>query len=167
MGEGKLFTSAEPKLLYQSTPNFKRMITLVRQKDLPNFVAIGFTGAAPHVGEIYSSRFSFFLLVFYFCFVFFFRQLAYRPQFATDFDVWWFKRRGLAKGCAFWVSEVLKSTLRGSKSSKTAPVWESQTKRKCPKMLNKFVITQNTPIVTHALVCLNITLDCTGPIRSK
>ena len=78
------------------------------ERELPNFVAIGFTGAAPHVGEIYSSRFSVFFLLFFLFFLFLFRQLAYRPQIATDFDVWWLKRHGLAWGCAFWVSKVLK-----------------------------------------------------------
>ena len=60
MGEGKLYSSPEPKLLYQSIPNFEQMIKSVRLKELPNFVVIGVTGAAPHVGEIYSSRFSVF-----------------------------------------------------------------------------------------------------------
>ena len=49
-----------PKLLYQSIPNSDRMITSVMSRELPNFVAIGSTAAAALVGEIYSSRFSFF-----------------------------------------------------------------------------------------------------------
>ena len=40
--------------------------------------------------------FFFFLLVFCFLIFFLFRQLAYRPQFATDFDAWWLNWRGLA-----------------------------------------------------------------------
>ena len=58
MGKTKLYTSPEPKLLYQSIPNFEQMITSVEQGgELPNLVAIGSTGAAPHVGEIYNYRF--------------------------------------------------------------------------------------------------------------
>ena len=41
---------------------------------------------------------------------------------------------------------MLKSTVRGSQSPKTAPIGKSQSKRKCPKMLNNFEITQITPI---------------------
>jgi len=48
-------------------------------------------GASPHVGEMYNFR------VFY-CPV---RRSVYRPRFATDFDVLWLKRFGLAQGCAF------------------------------------------------------------------
>ena len=94
-------------------------------KRIAKFRSNRFTWAAPYVGEIYSSRFSvlFFITVFFFYFLF--RQPAYRPQFATDFDVWWLKRRGLAWGCAFWVSQVLKLTCRGSTSSKTALVGKS------------------------------------------
>ena len=147
MGEGKLYTSPMPKPLYQSVPNFKQMITSATWRELPNFIAIDSPGAAPHVGEIYSSDSRFFFFRYFFFYFFLFRQLAYRPQFATDFDVLWLKRRGLAQGCAFWGSEMLKSTFRGSKCQKTAPVGKSQPTRKCPKMLNNFVITQNTPLV--------------------
>ena len=45
------------------------------------------------------------------------------------------------------MSELLKSTFRGSKSPKTAPVEKSQPKRKRPKMLNNFVIRRNESIV--------------------
>ena len=65
--EGKPYTSPEPKLLYQSMTNSERMITSVGQNELPDFVEFGLTEAAPHVGGIYSSRFSaffsFFLLL--------------------------------------------------------------------------------------------------------
>ena len=47
MGEGKLYASPEPKLLYESIPNFERMITSVKCRELPNFVATGFTGVTP------------------------------------------------------------------------------------------------------------------------
>ena len=60
MGEVILYTSPEPKLQYQSIPNFERMMKLVEQRELPNFIAIDLTGAATHVGEIYSYRFSVF-----------------------------------------------------------------------------------------------------------
>jgi hypothetical protein len=73
-------------------PNFERMITSVRWRELPNFVAICFTEAAPHVGEIYSSRLFYLSSQFFFLFY----QLVYRTQFAKDFDVWWLKRRVLA-----------------------------------------------------------------------
>ena len=83
------------------------MITSATWKELPNFVAIGSAEVrlrrphdenchvaigsaevAPHVGEIYSSSwFAVFLKTFFFLFLFLFRQIAYRPQFATDFDV--------------------------------------------------------------------------------
>ena len=43
MGEAILNTPSELKLLYQSIPNFERMITSVKQRELPNFVAIGST----------------------------------------------------------------------------------------------------------------------------
>ena len=64
MGEGKLCTSPEPKLLYQSIPNFERMITSVGYKELPNFVEIGSTGAAPHVGVMYTVQIPVFFLLF-------------------------------------------------------------------------------------------------------
>ena len=97
MGEAIFYTSPAPKLLYQSIPNFKRMITSVKQTESPNLVAIGSTGAAPMWVE-YTVTDSWF---FFFTFFFLFRQPTYRPQFATDFDVRWLKRRGLAQGCAF------------------------------------------------------------------
>ena len=86
MGEAILYTSPKSKLLHQTIPIFKRMITLVKERELSNFVAIGSTGAALHVSKMYSYRFSFFLLLSSSsCF----RQFTYRPQFAMDFDVWW------------------------------------------------------------------------------
>ena len=69
MGEAIFYTSPAPKLLYQSIPNFERMITSVRQRELPNLVAIGSTEAAPHVGEVYSYRFSVFFNTFFFLLV--------------------------------------------------------------------------------------------------
>jgi hypothetical protein len=66
MGEAIFYTSPVPKLLYQSIPNFKRMIKLAKQRELPNLVAIGFMGVASHVGEIYSYRLSFFFTFFFF-----------------------------------------------------------------------------------------------------
>ena len=87
IGGAIFYTSPAPKLPYQSIPNFKRMITSVKQRELPNLVAIGFTGAAPPLGKICSYRFSVFFLLSFFLF----RQLTYRPQFATDFDVLWLK----------------------------------------------------------------------------
>lgn len=98
MGKAIFYTSAEPKLLYQSLPNFERMITSAKRKELPNLAVIGSMEMAPHVGEVYSYILGFFTFFFFF---FLFRQLTYRPQFATDFDVLWLKRRGLAQGCAF------------------------------------------------------------------
>ena len=65
MGKAIFYTSPEPKLLNQSIPNFERMITSVKRRELPNLVVIGSTGAAPHVGEVYSYIlvfFDFFLL---------------------------------------------------------------------------------------------------------
>jgi len=53
-GKGKFCSSPELKLLYQSAANFERLITSVRQRELPNLVAIGSKGASPHVGEIYT-----------------------------------------------------------------------------------------------------------------
>jgi len=32
----------------------------------------------------------------------FFRELIYESDPSTDFHAWWFKRRGLAQGCALW-----------------------------------------------------------------
>jgi len=78
--------------------------------------------------------------VHFYCFFFLFRQSGYRPQFATDFDVLWLKRRRLALECAFWASEVLKASVRGSKSPKSGPVGKSQPKRKRPKIPYNFVI---------------------------
>jgi len=52
----------------------------------------------------------------------------YRPQFATDFDVLWLKRFGLAQGCAFWVFKVLKFIVRGLNSPKSGSVGKSQLK---------------------------------------
>ena len=72
------------------------MITSVKQTELSNLVVIGSMEVAPHVGEVYSYILGFFFLTFFFFFFFLFRQLTYRPQFATDFDVWWLKRRDLA-----------------------------------------------------------------------
>ena len=43
--------------------------------------------------------------------------------------------------------QALQSTLRGSKSPKTALVGKSQPKRKRPKLLDNFVNKRNTPIV--------------------
>ena len=62
MGKAIFYTSPEPKLLNQSIPNFERMITSVKRRELPNLVVIGSTGAAPHVGEVYSYILGFFLL---------------------------------------------------------------------------------------------------------
>jgi hypothetical protein len=88
MGKTIFYTSAEPKLLYQSLPNFERMITSVKQTELSNLVVMGSMEVAPHVGEVYSYILGFFFTFFFFFFFFFlFRQLTYRPQFATDFDV--------------------------------------------------------------------------------
>jgi len=67
MGNGTFCTSPEPKLPYQSTPNFQRFITSVRERELPNLVAIGFRKASPHVGEIYT--FLVVVCVFSTCFV--------------------------------------------------------------------------------------------------
>ena len=64
-GRGKTYTFPEPKLLYQSIPNFEQMIKSVRWRELPNFVVIDYMGAAPHVGEIYSSQFSVFFNTFF------------------------------------------------------------------------------------------------------
>jgi len=125
MGNGEFCTSPESKLLNQSTPNFERLINSVRERELPNLIQIGSTGASPHVGEMYN------LCVFSSPF----RRSGYRPQFATDFDVLWLKRFGLAQVCAFWVSKVLKVSVRGSKSSKSDSVGKSQ-----PKIPYKFVI---------------------------
>jgi len=63
-----------------------------------------------------------------FAFASMFLWTGYRPQFATDFDVLWLKRFGLAQGCAFWVSKVLKFSVRGSKSPKCGSVGKSQPK---------------------------------------
>ena len=60
MGKAIFYTSPEPKLLNQSIPNFERMITSVKQRELPNLVVIGSTGAAPHVREVYSYILGFF-----------------------------------------------------------------------------------------------------------
>ena len=60
MGKAIFYTSPEPKLLNQSIPNFERMITSVKRRELPNLVVIGSTGAAPHVGEVYSYILGFF-----------------------------------------------------------------------------------------------------------
>jgi len=76
------------------------------------------------------------------CHFFLFRRSGYRPQFATDFDVLWLKRLRLAYGCAFWVSEVLKFSVRGSKSPKSGSVGKSK-----PKIPYTFVFKQNTPMV--------------------
>jgi len=54
--------------------------------------------------------------------------IGYRPQFATDFDVSWLTRFGLAQGCAFWVSEVLKFSVRGSQLPKSGTVGKFQPK---------------------------------------
>ena len=62
MGKAIFYTSPEPKLLNQSIPNFERMITSVKRRELPNLVVIGSTGVAPHVGEVYSYILGFFLL---------------------------------------------------------------------------------------------------------
>ena len=67
MGKAIFYTSAEPKLLYQSLPNFERMITSAKRKELPNLVVIGSMEMAPHVGEVYS-----YILGFFFDFFFFF-----------------------------------------------------------------------------------------------
>ena len=59
-GRGQTLHLSSAETTYQSIPNFQRMITSVRWSKLPNFVAIDSTAAAPHVGEIYKSRFFFF-----------------------------------------------------------------------------------------------------------
>jgi len=86
MGNGEFCTSPEPKLLNQSTPNFKRLINSVILRELPNLVQIGYTGASPHVGEMYIFG-AFSSPV---------RRSGYIAQFATDFDVLWLRRFGLA-----------------------------------------------------------------------
>ena len=60
MGKAIFYTSPEPKLLYQSLPNFERMITSAKRKELPNLVVIGSMEMAPHVGEVYSYILGFF-----------------------------------------------------------------------------------------------------------
>ena len=52
MGEAILYTSPEPKTTVSINTKFKRMITLVKRRELSNLVAISYTQAAPHVGEI-------------------------------------------------------------------------------------------------------------------
>jgi hypothetical protein len=66
MGKTIFYTSAEPKLLYQSLPNFERMITSVKQTELSNLVVIGSMEVAPHVGEVYSYILGFFFDFFLF-----------------------------------------------------------------------------------------------------
>jgi hypothetical protein len=78
-GECKLCNSAEPRLLYQPIHNFERMISSGRQRELINFVTIGSTGAAPHVGLTHRSRFSVFVAVnIFFSLLFLFRQALIR-----------------------------------------------------------------------------------------
>ena len=43
----------------------------------------------------------FFIYLFIYLY-FFSRKLTYRSDPSTDFHAWWLKRRGLARGCAFW-----------------------------------------------------------------
>jgi hypothetical protein len=71
---------------------------------------------------------------------------GYIPQLATEFDIWWLNRRGLAQGCAFWVSNMLNLTAKGYTSSNNGPMGISQPMRKCPKILNNFVKTHGTPV---------------------
>ena len=82
MGDGKLCTSSESKILYQSIINFDGMIASVRWRKLPDLVEIGWIVATPRPreGEIYT----FHSIGFHFFFLSLFRQLAYRPQLATD-----------------------------------------------------------------------------------
>jgi len=54
MGKGDFSTYPEPKLPNQSTPNFERLISTVKSRELPNLGQIGSTGASPHVGEMYT-----------------------------------------------------------------------------------------------------------------
>jgi len=63
-------------LLYQSTPNFERLITWVRWRDLQNLVAIGSKGTSPHVGEIYN----FLIVVCVFSFSFFDQATDHNSQ---------------------------------------------------------------------------------------
>jgi hypothetical protein len=82
-GHISYLSSAETSVLIHT--EFQTDDYVVQTKRSAKLVGIGFTGAASHVSEIYSYRFSVFCVPFFFFLLF--RQLTYRPQFATDFDV--------------------------------------------------------------------------------
>jgi len=56
-------------------------------------------GANPSMGGFWANGWN---ITKFFLFKLFFHQLTYRSDATTDFHAWWFKRRGLAQGCAFW-----------------------------------------------------------------
>jgi len=123
----KCCTSPEPKLRYQSTPNFERLITAGRWRELHNLVQIGSMGASPHVGEMYTSTVFFYL----------FRWSGYiRNGFWCS----------MAQKTSFSVRMFLLSIrsvnieCKGVKIPKTGPVGKSQPKRKRSKVPYNFVI---------------------------
>jgi len=133
MGKGKLCTSSDPKLRYQSTPVCERIMKSVKWRELQNLVHIGFTGASPHVGEMYT------FTVCSSCFV----------DKATDHNS---QRILMYYGLKDFVwredvpFEYPKSQCKGVKIPK---IWTSRAipaKRKLSELLYNFVNKQNTPI---------------------
>ena len=79
---------------------------------VPNLVHIRPWGASGRMGEVWPN----FYLFIYLCP---FWELSYRSHRSTDYHAWWFKRRGLAQGCAF-LGVVDVAFHLGVKSPKTA-----------------------------------------------
>ena len=68
-----------------------------QRKRLAKFRSDRFYGSGSPCGWSIQFQILVSFVTYFFCFCFFLcRQLTYRPQFATDFDVWWLKTRGLA-----------------------------------------------------------------------
>ena len=126
MGTCDFQVSAQPKPLNRSRWNFARLIRSASLRDVPKMVWISWLGAAPQIGETYTSTFVLFLTLPYF--TFFYSCMPLQPKRLNRFA------RTIAQTTRFAVRKCLlgaaliRNYIKGSKPPENPKFWNRDAK---------------------------------------